>query len=286
MSTTTPAPDSSSAPTWSALVDDAATFPPGDAALADAVEDHLARRSLPWADLVGRFVVKDTDLPKVRDFTGALSVVITGGAGQLAGPLEFASRHDLPVAAVEIALRDLDDLAGNARRVTAALDAIGIDDDLQVYVELPTTRPFGQWLAAADEIAALEHRLKFRTGGLDAADVPTAPDLAACIDAALDREMPFKCTAGLHRAVRHEDPDGGVQHGFLNVLLATAAAWEGADVQTVTGMLAERDVDALLGICHELGDDLSRARRWFTSFGCCDVTDPHDDLVKLGLLEV
>jgi hypothetical protein len=286
VSTTTPAPSTPLDPTWSGLVDDAATFPPGDAALADAVEAHRGRRSLPWADLVGRFVVKDTDLPQLRDFSGALAVVITGGAGQLAAPLAYAARHDLRVESVEIALRDLHDLAGNARRVTTALDAIGIDNDLQVYVELPATRPFGQWLAAADEIAALEHRLKFRTGGPDAADIPAPGDLAACIDAALDREMPFKCTAGLHRAVRQESRDGSwVNHGFLNVLIATAAAWDGATTQTVTGMLAEHDTGVLLGVARELGDDLARARRWFTSFGCCDVTDPYDDLVKLGLLE-
>ena len=123
MSTTTPDPNSSNLPApWRRLADDAATFPPGNAALPDAVAAHRERRSAPWADLVGRFVVKDTDLPHLRDFEGPLAVVVTGGAGQLAGPLEFAARHDLRVEAVEIALRDLDDLAGNARRVTAALD--------------------------------------------------------------------------------------------------------------------------------------------------------------------
>ena len=46
-------------------------------------------------------------------------------------------------------------------------------------------------------------RLKFRTGGLEASAFPTAEVLAGWIDAALDRETPFKCTAGLHNAVRH-----------------------------------------------------------------------------------
>jgi hypothetical protein len=31
--------------------------------------------------------------------------------------------------------------------------------------------------------------------------------------------------------------------------------------------------------------DLAGARRWFTSFGCCDVREPLDDLVGLGLIE-
>jgi hypothetical protein len=29
-----------------------------------------------------------------------------------------------------------------------------------------------------------------------------------------------------------------------------------------------------------------RARRWFTSFGCCEVSDPLEDLVDLGLIRV
>ena len=47
--------------------------------------------------------------------------------------------------------------------------------------------------------------------------------------AALDRETPFKCTAGLHNAVRHRAADTGFEHhGFLNVLLATRQAFDGA----------------------------------------------------------
>ena len=38
-------------------------------------------------------------------------------------------------------------------------------------------------------------------------------------------------------------------------------------------------------VVRELGGEaLVRARRWFTSFGCCGVTDPWDDLVALGLV--
>jgi hypothetical protein len=31
--------------------------------------------------------------------------------------------------------------------------------------------------------------------------------------------------------------------------------------------------------------DLAGARRWFTSFGSCSVSEPLDDLLALGLLE-
>ncbi len=72
---------------WVRLVDDAAIFPPGDAPLHDATAAYAARSTEEGAELVGTFVLKDTDLPLVRGFGGPLSVVVTGGAGQLAGPI-------------------------------------------------------------------------------------------------------------------------------------------------------------------------------------------------------
>lgn len=269
------------------LVDDAAIFPPGDAPLARAAADHQARRSEPYADLVGTFVVRDTDLPELKATPLALSVVVTGGAGNIGGLASLSRKLHIGVEGLEIALRDLDDLAGNARRVGAAVDAARdegqLDDHVPVYVELPALGPDpvpgAAWLGAADEVAAREFRLKFRTGGLDAAAYPSSPVLAGWIDAALDRETPFKCTAGLHRAVRHTGEDGFEHHGFLNLLVATRQAWDGASRDEVVATLEERSGDALDTA------DLDRARRWFTSFGSCSVSEPLDDLIALGLLE-
>jgi hypothetical protein len=272
-----------------ALVDDAAVFPPGNAPLEDALAAHTARRDQPWTDLVGTFVVKDTDLPRLRGTSVRLSLVCTGGAGQVAGPLGLARRLGLDVAGIEIALRDPDELAGNARRVVAAIDEVKADgdlDDLLVHVELPGPATHG-WLAAADEVAAREDlglRLKFRTGGLDADAFPTVDTLAAWIEAALDRETPFKCTAGLHRAVRHTDPATGFEHhGFLNVLAATRTALDAGDRDATAAVLAEQDADALLEALPDL-DTLARTRRWFTSFGSCSVHEPLEDLAGLGLV--
>jgi len=52
--------------------------------------------------------------------------------------------------------------------------------------------------------------------------VPAAlAELAAFVHACWVRTVPFKATAGLHRAVRAVDErDGLVHHGFLNLLVA------------------------------------------------------------------
>lgn len=258
---------------WRHLVDDAAIFPPGDAALHDATAAY-ADRAGQAAELVATFVLRDTDLPLARGFAGPLSVVVTGGAGQVAGPVAVCHRLGLHLAGLEIALRDPDDLAANVRRVDAAVRAVDIDVPVHIEIPGPTTP---QWLTAADEVAAAGHRLKLRLGNLDHDLVPDSATVAAWIDAALDRETPFKGTAGLHRAVRH-DPEGGGAHGFLNVMVATARLWDGGTVADAIDALEERDGAALAAA------DLGNVRRWFTSFGSCSVTEPLDDLITLGLL--
>jgi hypothetical protein len=272
---------------WAAIVDDAAIFPPGDAPLHEATSAYGARSPEDGAELVGSFVLKDTDLPLVRGFGGPLSVVVTGGAGQIAGPAGLCAKLGLNLAGLEIALRDLDDLAGNARRVVTAVDAARsggtLAAEVPVYVELPHVGNTASWFAAADEVAAAEHRLKFRTGGLEAAAFPAAHALARWIDAALDRETPFKCTAGLHNAVRHTGADGFEHHGFVNVLVATRMLFDGGAVDDAVVVLEQRDGAALVETAREL--DLAGARRWFTSFGSCSVAEPLADLRELGLIQ-
>ncbi len=271
---------------WSGLVDDAAVFPPGDAELPDAITAYAARSETWYADLVGPLVVKDTQLPEVPPEV-PVSVVLTGGAGAVAGVATLATRRGHRLVALEAAVRDLDDPAGNVRRITAAVDAARADGGItetQVYVELPQAQPTPAWLAAADAVADAEVSLKFRTGGPEAHLFPDATTLASWIDAALDRETAFKCTAGLHHALRHRDHDTGFEHhGFLNVLLATRRAFDGGSVTEVAEVLDDDYPNDLVALART--SDLAGARRWFTSFGSCSVTEPLDDLVALGLLE-
>ena len=286
-------------PEWTSFADDAAVFPPGDADLADAVAAFLDRRaSAEWAAFVGPLVVGDRALPGLADLVPEdadplpVTVVVSGGAGGLAPlPRWFASPR-LRLAGIEIALRDLDDLPGSARRVVAAAQQASYDledDDVPVYVELPQLgaagspdAPAAGWLAALDEVAMADLRGKLRTGGVEADLFPTESGLAAAIEACLDRELAFKCTAGLHRAVRHRaEPSGFEHHGFVNVLLATRASLDGEDV---VAALAEQDPAVVAARVRDLGPEtVQRTRRWFTSFGCCGVEDPWADLVALGL---
>ena len=282
------------------FVDDAAIFPPGNAPLEQAVADHVDHRDEAYADLVGGFVVSDVkvaDLSSVVEERAPASVskpldvnlVVTGGAGAIEPAVTWVSRSGgLSLRAVEFALRDEEDLAHNAQRLIQVVDSLGDQlDDVVVYAEppVPAGSPSHGWLAALDEFAARELRLKFRTGGATADLFPTSGQLAGCIEAALDRELPFKCTAGLHNAVRHRDEETGFEHhGFLNVLLATRASLDGGTPDDVARVLDETDGAALAQRLSGDPDEAARTRRWFTSFGSCSVLDAHEDLVELGLL--
>lgn len=273
-------------PAWAGLLDDAALFPPGDAEMGDAVAGFLARREEWYADLVASFVVTDVRFGEVEEAL-PVSLVITTGAGGILGATQRVHRSASELVGVEIALRDLDDLAGNARRVVAAVDAARAEgtlpEETRVFVELPQQAPGAGWLAAADEVAAADLRLKFRTGGVEAHLFPSEGELAAWIDAALERETGFKCTAGLHQAVRHTGADTFEHHGFVNVLLAVRRSFDGGTPAEVAEILADRDADAVAAAAREA--DLAGARRWFTSQGSCSVSEPLDDLLALGLLE-
>lgn len=290
-STATPTPSTLS-PAFVALLDDAAIFPPGLVPLSDAVAAHEAHRRSPHADLVDAFVVTDEDLTDLDVVAGddplKVSVVIASGAGGIVPAASAASRaKHLGLGAIEVALRDRADLVSNVRRVMAGLDQaldLGlVDDEVAVFIELPSEPAHSGWLAAADEVAAAGMSLKFRTGGVESDMFPSAETLGGWITAALDRECTFKCTAGLHKAVRHRDPDTGFEHhGFLNVLLATRVSLDGGDSVAV---LAETDPVALTALFQHHGHDaLARARRWFTGFGSCSITEPLTDLDNLGLL--
>jgi len=282
-------------PLWlQAFVDDAAIFPPARTPLEQAVTEHAAHRSAEYADLVGGFVVSDVKVADLANLVPdsdslAVNLVVTGGAGAIEPAVTWVGRSEgLELRALEFALRDEEDLAHNAGRLVTVVDSLGeVLDDVTVFAEppIPQGMPSHGWLAALDELAAREISLKFRTGGLSDDLFPTSTQLASCIESALDRELPFKCMAGLHQAVRHRDDDTGFEHqGFLNVLLATRTSLDGGGPKEVAQVLDETDGEALAKRLAADPDMALRTRRWFTSFGSCSVLEAHEDLVELGLL--
>jgi hypothetical protein len=255
------------------LIDDAATFPPGDAPLDVAVRDHQQLRASAYASLIGPLLVRDVDAVRLAGLTDQpleIGVIVTSGSEGL----DQALAHSpwITVAAVE------------ARELTDSLRSL--PDGITVSVELP--RPGAdlpaEWIAAADEIAAAGFQAKFRTGGVTVDAYPDEAELAAVLGALVHGR--FKLTAGLHRAVRNTQPGTGFeQHGFVNVMVAVHRLLSGAAIDEVAGVLAERDGPALAAIVRSWTDeDAVAVRRTFRGFGSCSITEPYADLVELGLV--
>ncbi|MEV4809278.1 hypothetical protein [Micromonospora avicenniae] len=277
------------------LVDDAAVFPPGSAALPDAVTAHRRHRAAWYADLVGPLLVPASKLPELPALLGAderiaVGVIVDVPIGRLDGMRAVVDRRirvrqvEAPVARrgedPQPGLAELVDLVRRERDAASGDYGRGLD----VFAEIPLT--FGL-MGALDRLAAvraegLPMAAKFRTGGLAAELFPTPIELAAVICGCRDRALPFKLTAGLHNALRHLEPETGlVHHGFVNVLAATLAAAQGAGLGQVAELLTVTDPRPLLATVE---GRLGGPRPLWVGYGSCSIGEPLADLARLGLL--
>jgi hypothetical protein len=252
--------------------DDAAIFPPGNAAMDDAVRSHVEALASPIARHVGPFVCSASRLAALGDAVTTadvdvldLALVTPPGAAAAA----IAAAHDAPtlrLRAVEVA------------GIQPGDSIPPVPDGTLLLVERPAKPPFDLPPDAA---------LKLRTGGETADAFPDVAQLADALDAAVQQDLRFKLTAGLHHAVRHTDATTGFEHhGFLNVLLGVHAA-EGGAADDIPAILEERDAAVIAASVARLDEaERGRIRSRFLSFGTCSITDPIDDLRELGLLEV
>jgi hypothetical protein len=256
-------------------------LPPRGASVAEAVEEHRAVRESWYSRLIGPLLVPADEIGGLWarlqhgerleiGLVGPLTVV--AGALAAAGALVEVRQIESPVAK-----RGEDPIPGVRAFLTVVDGCVG-------YAEVPLT-----WglLSALDMLAdaRAEGRPvapKFRTGGLAAELFPTPVELAAVICACRDRSLPFKLTPGLHHALRHTDPETGfLHHGFLNVLAGSLAAADGAEAVDVAELLATTDAVPLVeGVRARLATE----RPLWVGYGSCNITEPLDDLSRLGLI--
>jgi hypothetical protein len=265
------------------LFDDAALFPPAELAMPAAVAGHARHQAAWYRDMTGPFVCPEGRLPQLQTALTAanlpvieLALIVPGGAGDIAAAVDaVAADPRLALRAVEVPA------APAVADVAAALDEIPLSG-AAAYVEMPLAALTGE---ALHVVASHGYRVKLRTGGQTAAAFPTEQELAAGLDALADAGLEFKCTAGLHHAVRHTAADTGFEHhGFLNLLLAEAATLNGADVAEIAALLGQRDPAGVAVAVRDLSpEDAELVRGRFTSFGTCSTDEPVADLVALGL---
>jgi len=258
--------------------------------MADAVAGHLRHKTAWYRDMSGPFVCPDSKIIELGTALTAanvaeldLALVLPGGAASLDAAVDsvFADPR-LRLRAVELPIAAGDEPSAAVAELASALDRTPLTG-AAAFIEIPVRQ-----LTADAARTAADHRYlaKLRTGGVTSEAFPDERTLGMALIVLAEERLAFKCTAGLHHAVRHRAGDTGLEHhGFLNVLLAVGAALAGANADAVAVELADRDADRVAAKMTQLDPDTVAAiRALFTSVGTCSTVEPITDLVTLGLI--
>ncbi|MGW2768119.1 hypothetical protein [Streptomyces sp. NPDC001275] len=273
---------------FASLCDDAAVFPPGDMPLAEAVPAHVRHVAAAHASLVGPLVLPQARLAELAELTAGYPAGSVELAVTVPSPDEvakaLASVTAVPAArlrVLEVAVPDGMPAAEVVPRLSTPLQVLTTSDltPVTVYVEVPRDERRAELIGC---LADSPYLAKFRTGGVRAELYPDERELARAVLLAVRAKVPFKATAGLHRAVRNTDPQTRFeQHGYLNLLAATGAALNGAVEGEIVAVLAERDASTVAKLVGALSPEVREA---FRSFGTCSIAEPVTELAALGLL--
>lgn len=247
------------------VIDYAGIFPPSFLSLPDAAENYAryAETSDRW--MLARFVVSSKDLgalPASRQFP--LSVLVDS---------EFLST-DARIKSVE------------TKEVFTS--------PVPTYCEIPIDD-----ISALHAVRDARAFAKIRTGGVRPDAIPANDAVAAFLMTAARLNIPFKATAGLHHPIRAVRPltydldsPSAMMHGFINVFVAGALAWNSASETIVLQVLNEEDPRAFAFDTELRWRDTSltalqiaNARRDFAhSFGSCSFAEPLNEIKELGWL--
>jgi hypothetical protein len=275
-------------------IDYAGVFPPASLPMADAVRNYARYQAGQDAWALGSFVLP---LDRLDEFDAAaaglglerrvtLSVVLPSpdfDPRKLAAGLGFGY-----VANAEVRVAEPEQVGE-----VAALAPPGVTN----YFEIPSNHPRADLLVA---IAEEGERAKLRTGGTQRGSIPSPAAVSQFLLECMRARVAFKATAGLHHAIRgvhaltnEANAPEELMHGFLNVLLAAALAFDGRGEESVVGVLEETSASAFRfsetavewrGLNTGV-ETLKRVREEFAiSFGSCSFEEPLKELRWLGLI--
>jgi hypothetical protein len=247
------------------LFDDASLFPPASLPLAQALTAHRAARQGRHGRVVGPFLCPAARLAE-------LDACVASGMPRPPEIGVIAYDHTAPWSRIYA--------TPGLVQVEAPASARPQQETRRVraYLEIPAHADTAAVGDVLDLVAGGGVRAKVRCGGLTRNDVPSCGWLATVVVGCADRRVRFKATAGLHHPFRSVGPTGP-SHGFVNLLAAAAAAHAGADVASVTDILASEESEA-----PALVKQAWRGRELLTSIGTCSIDETLEGLTSRGLL--
>jgi hypothetical protein len=281
-------------------VDYAGLFPPARLPLADALAEY--RRALAGADawMLGRFIVPAAHLPLLADAVArdaddgrgwSVSAIVREHMEEDAAAVQAfnqrAANQHVRVDTIECRPSLLSS-RGSSDGIAWLVKTFSPACTVYVEVGVGPTAPDDLRVVARHQL-----RAKIRTGGLAPDAFPAPASLVAFIESSRDVGVPFKATAGLHHAIRGSYPLGGeigvhsaTMHGFVNLMLATAAVGDRLPTTTAAALLTRTDDTALVfddtgvrwGDVELSVDAIDRMREaQCVSFGSCSFREPADE---------
>jgi hypothetical protein len=276
------------------ILEYAGLFPPAALDMESALRNYQRYADTDEFWLLGGFVLPAN---RLEEFTGAFERV-WGTEQERPWTLKVVCAGETAddVRAIEefqqgaVFIGSLEAKAADGRAATEALERLPAARSR--YVEFPPERA-REVLPVLAEYGA---RAKIRMGGLTADTVPPSEKVAQFLLACARERVAWKATAGLHHAVRgvRALTPGGARvpmHGFVNLFLAGALAFFGADERALVKMLNEEDAGTF-----KLDDDVIRWRdnalivdqlaqvreEFAIGFGSCSFEEPVEDLKAMG----
>jgi hypothetical protein len=266
------------------LFDDASMFPPGAAFLPETLFGYTEHRTAWYGDMVGSLVCRAARLSALRMRAQQfgidrveVSMVVPEGLNRLPSALESAQ----PGPAIDLRSIEVPLKADPLSRALAVLDPM-VSTRRAVFLEVGVAALTDSMV---HRLAQSRVRLKLRTGATSLDTFQPETELARVLVLCAAERLAFKCSAGLHHAVRHRDKDTLMDHhGFLNIALAVRVAMVTNNVGSTRAVLAETDPHVITEQIRTLSaSDVRAIRAILSSIATFNVTDSITDVTNLGL---
>jgi len=287
------------------VIDYAGLFPPAKLTMEDAVAGYVAYRGGPEQWILSRFVCPAA---RLNDFQVQLErlpnapsvpMSVLGTSGPDIDTFESALEADAKaMTAFENAMGDRAPILGFEVKLPRPQDADKVIRDLKSFDHVDVFLEVGLGEGMEESLAAIAETewmaAKGRSGGVEPSQIPSSLALGAFLKQAIDLDLEFKLTAGLHDPIRHFDERVGAElHGYLNCLMACAIHLDhDLSVDEIATILDAKDEavmraeDSALywgNVRVEL-DAVDDLRTRFLGFGSCSVLEPLEGLEKMGLM--
>lgn len=290
------------------IIDYAGMYPPAELPLSESLRNYIRFKGGREDWIVNRFIcpaAKISELEaglKWHPYDRRFGVCLTGRGGNSTNEFLSNTLADVKSARkiesvffdafetrLPLSVLNSSDLAHIVMQV-----ARGLNEDTVLYLEVPISQNSRTEVPKALEAISKNPgtRAKIRCGGATADAFPSIEQVAGFILECAARRVPFKATAGLHHPVRTFDEEIGVaHHGFLNVFVAAAVAWNfDADAADLVPILGATDpsVFRCLGTRISVGNwhlslkQLRASRDFAIGYGSCSVNEPLNELAHLG----